>query len=1113
MGDHSLSSTATNPFVGRRRELETLVAGLSHAASSHAKLFLVSGEPGIGKTRLAERLAAHATADGFLVLWGRSWEGDGAPAYWPWIQILRLCSANLESGSFSPGQRLLSLPASADSSKRSESRSHDREEAQFQLFDSVATVLRSAALARPLLLIIDDLHDADPPSLRMLAFMAHQLDRTCILGTYRDFEVRRSKTLSNLIGALARTAHHIPLSGLDRGETAALLEAIAGSRVGKFAASLLFQATGGNPFFVEGLVRLLRAEGTDLESDDPPLAQLKVPQGVSESIRRRCATLSEGANSLMTVAAIIGNELNYEILERILCLPMANLLDLLDECCGASLLTPIGERRYRFSHALIRSSIYDDLANAERLRMHLLVGQALEQIYAANPEPHLAELAHHFRQAAHSADVAERAISYSVRAGEAAYSVFAYEETRSHWEAALRLMERFGADLERRAQLLERLGGDQIVSNSTDMVSFLQAALTLYQQCERRDRAASLQGWLGYCLAVLPGPQMDVPRGFALLRKAEENVRSQPDTYDKAVIYISLAGAAHQALRTDEGLDASRRAANIGTAINNQTLWSAAVAALGIHSSRLGRLREARALLERARAEVDPSIHAATCAIAAWGGLFCINLWDPCEAQSWYAAELTRPRATQMANWRALLLHQMVEAQITHGDLAEARRLLDQVGHGSRLAALLALYEGEWDQALSVTVKLLHGSRRIGSRFTEMSCHFALARIHTARAEDRQAETALQQALKIASAGPHIPAELEARAGLALFYARAAKTEDAAEHLTRCREIAEVGEEWRGLAGAVARAEGAIAAAVGNFDSGLPKFEQALRIFQHYALVWEEAETCHDLGLALISKGEHRLAIEKFGDAIDLYGKYGAGARWLDRERRIKSSLELHLPGRSQSDSSQAQSAVTSQTDLDDQSIFRHEGDYWTIGFGKDLLRLKDSKGLAYLAHLLARPGVEISARDMASIGGASTTTAHYETRIWDGAAQIAVGLGDAGATIDRHAIAQYKRRLADLDELTAEAERNNDTGHCERLRWERELLANELSAAVGVGGRVRRAASHSERARWLVTKGIKGAIRKIAQTNPDLANHLRLSVRTGAFCVYLPARPVTWRF
>jgi hypothetical protein len=176
-------------------------------------------------------------------------------------------------------------------------------------------------------------------------------------------------------------------------------------------------------------------------------------------------------------------------------------------------------------------------------------------------------------------------------------------------------------------------------------------------------------------------------------------------------------------------------------------------------------------------------------------------------------------------------------------------------------------------------------------------------------------------------------------------------------------------------------------------------------------------------------------------------------------------------------------------------------------------LRLRDSKGLAYLANLLARPGLEIPARDIASIGGASVRTVHYETRLWDGAAEVAVGLGDAGVMLDRHAVAQYKRRLADLDEQTAEAERNNDAGRCEQLRREREFLANELSAALGLGGRQRRVASHSERARWLVTKGIKGAIRKIAQTNPELANHLRLSVRTGAVCVYLPARPVAWRF
>jgi hypothetical protein len=136
-----------------------------------------------------------------------------------------------------------------------------------------------------------------------------------------------------------------------------------------------------------------------------------------------------------------------------------------------------------------------------------------------------------------------------------------------------------------------------------------------------------------------------------------------------------------------------------------------------------------------------------------------------------------------------------------------------------------------------------------------------------------------------------------------------------------------------------------------------------------------------------------------------------------------------------------------------------------------------------------------------------------HETRIWDGAAEVAVGLGDAGAVLDQRAVVKYKRRLAELDEQIEEAERNQDTGRKDTLWREREFLVHELSAALGIGGKERRVASHSERARWLVTKGIKGFIRKIAQANPALAHHLRLSVRTGHLCVYLPARPVSWHF
>jgi tetratricopeptide (TPR) repeat protein len=838
---------------------------------------------------------------------------------------------------------------------------------------------------------------------------------------------------------------------------------------------------------------------------------VKLPHGVRESIRRRCAKLSARANYLIRIAAVIGNEFDYEIVNANFELPMGQLLDLVDECCAAGLLTAIGDRRCRFSHALIRSSIYEELPNGERLKLHLQIGDALEQISAANPGSHLAALAHHFRQAADNPNIAERAILYSVRAGEAGAAVFAYEETRSHWEGALKLMERFGASLEKRAELLERFGSDQVVSSSSDMVRFLEEALALYRQCGRRDRAASIQGWLGYSLAVLPGPQMDVRRGLALLRRAEDEARPGPDSYDKAIIYISLAGAAHQAIESHEGLAAAERAAQIAGTINNPTLWAAAVAAVGIHSLRLGQVADAYALLGQARMNVEPSIRAATSAIAAWGGLFCITLWDPAEAESWYAAELTRPRTMQMANWRSLLLHQRIEAEIIRGELTEARRTLDELGHGGRLSALIALYDGDWDRALTVAVKQLQDSRRIGSRFIELSCHFALGRIHAARGEEREAEASLRHALTIARAGPHRPAEVEARAGLALVYAHTEKPGDAAEQLSRCSELIGTAQEWRGLAGTVARAQAAVAAAAGKFDTAFLEFDRAASIFERYSLAWEEAETFQQWGLALMANGDHRLASEKFLAAANLYKRCGAGGVWIDRAQSTTGSFGP--PESDRSGSHKDQAAADNERSHDLQGVFRRDGEYWTVGFSDHTLRLKDSKGLGYLANLLARPGTEISARDLAASGGTATKKIQYETRIWDGAAELAVGLGDAGAMLDRRAVAQYKRRLAELDEQIAEAERNHDTGRYDTVQRERECLVHELSAALGLGGKERRVASHSERARWLVTKGIKGAIRKIAQANSDLGHHLRLSVRTGSLCVYLPAQPVSWQF
>ena len=225
-------------FVGRQRELAELRAGLEDARTGRGRFFLVVGEAGIGKTRLVEELAHEAAKGTGVAVWGRCWEGTGAPPYWPWVQVIRAYLRSLRAepldgvvGAGAPylvqlvpelGERLGELPA--------QSLSLHSEHARFYLFDAVATFLKSAAERTPLVLVFDDLQWADAPSLLLLQFLAHEVRdaRLLILGTYREVEARQTPAVAEILGALGRDAHHVPLRGLGEEEVRRFIEGTTG---------------------------------------------------------------------------------------------------------------------------------------------------------------------------------------------------------------------------------------------------------------------------------------------------------------------------------------------------------------------------------------------------------------------------------------------------------------------------------------------------------------------------------------------------------------------------------------------------------------------------------------------------------------------------------------------------------------------------------------------------------------------------------------------------------------------------------------------------------------------------------------------------------------------
>ncbi|MCZ6538962.1 MAG: AAA family ATPase, partial [Chloroflexi bacterium] len=578
---------ATRPnIVGRQSEIDALESAINSAQDGNGRTIGLFGEPGIGKTVLVSLASESAERQGFKVIRGYCREHGGAPAYWPWIELIR---GLLSGRSDDEAKRLLGENigwlaqispdaakfSSSPGSKETNRSASSPEEFRFQLFDAFSRTLRSASEAEPLLLIIEDIHWADESSLYLLELLASSVGESPIafIFTSRDFEMADNPTaLSRTIGELARwdVFSKIDLKRLSLEATAEQVASLGGDGGNSGLRDAIFASSEGNPLFTAELIRLLTQQGK-LESataDD-----VGVSGGVSEVITRRLSDFDENELDLIQTCSVIGQEIEIGLLASVAETSAEQLLIDLEGPISSQILRFEGSNLH-FTHALVGETVSKGLSAPELVRRNAKVAEALIEFAGENMRPYIQRLAVHY-VASQAITGIDRAVEYSLLAGEEALRLVEFAPARHHFQRVLELT----SNQEINSIRAQALGGMWKISSRTaheseisGLVHLLAESFDFFMANGKTSSAVELASWSTTPYVSARGVDNVIGRAIELVK---------PDSHDAGRLFARKIATAYMERRAmNEAEYNFERAVEIARVYEDTELELSAISAM-----------------------------------------------------------------------------------------------------------------------------------------------------------------------------------------------------------------------------------------------------------------------------------------------------------------------------------------------------------------------------------------------------------------------------------------------------------------------------------------------------------------------------------------------------